>query len=109
MNIQFKSWNCKVIATHYAHDMSKAIHLIDANTHEPITKATVHVDHDAISDSVIAIKDYSENEGMVDTLVNVGIIHPEPVATITTNHVSIPMHELTELGMSLWDEEDEPA
>ena len=50
----------------------------------------------------IAIKDYSENEGMVDTLLEMGIIQGKPVYSIPSGWVQIPVYDLTAKGLSLW-------
>jgi hypothetical protein len=40
------------------------------------------------------IKDYSENEGMVDALVDGGVIAPEPVMTVHTGYVQVSAYRL---------------
>ena len=55
-----------------------------------------------VDDGRVAIKDYSENEGMVDTLLEMGIIKGKPLYTIPSGFVQIPVYELTDKGLSLW-------
>ena len=54
------------------------------------------VPHDAL-----AIKNYSENQGMVTTLTNMGIIGPE-LYRIPSGWTQIHVHQLTEKGHALF-------
>lgn len=60
------------IGTLYA-DGTSAIQLLDAATREPVAKASVNMGI-GLRDGLVFIKDYAENEGMADTLVDAGII-----------------------------------
>ena len=55
-----------------------AIHLDDANEGYPYATASVNVDHVLLADDEVLIKDYSENEGMLDFLVKNNIVTPTP-------------------------------
>ena len=55
-----------------------AIHLDDANEGYPYATATVNIDHVLLADDEVLIKDYSENEGMLDFLVKNNIVTPTP-------------------------------
>jgi hypothetical protein len=68
---------------------------------EPIARVTVNPG-ERVDDGRIAIKDYSENEGMVDTLLEMGIIKGDPLYTIPSGWVQIPVYELTDKGLALW-------
>lgn len=67
----------------------------------PICVCTVNPG-ERVDDGRIAIKDYSENEGMVDTLLEMGIIKGDPLYTIPSGWVQIPVYELTDKGLALW-------
>ena len=67
----------------------------------PICVCTVNPG-ERVDDGRIAIKDYSENEGMADTLLEMGIIKGKPLYTIPSGWVQIPVYELTDKGLSLW-------
>lgn len=71
-----------------------------SNSEGPITKVTVNPDIELPRDR-IAIKDYSENEGMVDWLVSMNIIEPNPVDIIISGWVEIPVHLLTDAGKEI--------
>lgn len=67
---------------------------------EPIVRVTVNPDI-PLPDTQIAIKDYSENEGMVDFCKKIGIIG-KLVRTIPSGFVEIPVYELTESGLEIF-------
>lgn len=48
-----------------------ALWLIDADDGEPVSTCTVNTDDDP---SLVLIKDYSENEGMLNFLIKQGIV-----------------------------------
>lgn len=55
-----------------------AIQLDDVNEGCPYATATVNIDHVLLADNEVLIKDYSENEGMLDFLVKNNIVTPTP-------------------------------
>lgn len=57
---------------------------------EPILTATVNVPEVELADDEVCIKDYSENEGVFDSLIAARIIAPT-TATAEGRHVSIPV------------------
>ena len=62
-----------------------------------------------VPDDMLAIKDHSENEGMVNILTEMGIIG-ERRAVIESGYVKIPVHALTEKGRALFGfKEDVPT
>lgn len=71
--IKFKSWNCKIVRKFYANDRP-ALELIDANDGSPILKATVNLPEYSLNEDEVFIKDWSENAGIYNVLVNEGII-----------------------------------
>lgn len=66
----------------------------------PITKVTTNPDI-SIGNDMIAIKNYSENEGMVDWLKSMDIIEPDPVRIVISGWVEIPIHKLTPNGIRM--------
>lgn len=71
--IKFKKWDCILQFKKYKNNRT-AICLVDAQTFEPVAIATTNVPEVPLKDNEVIIKDYSENEGMLDTLVNANII-----------------------------------
>jgi hypothetical protein len=90
MVVQFKKWICDLTYGRYR-DQSIAIRLRNVVTHEPIAKATVClVTYGKKPEPLnVFIKDYSENEGMVDALAKAGVILPEPVRVIDLHYVKV--------------------
>lgn len=109
MDVKFKQWHCFAVATNYENDR-KAIQLVENETHEPIATATVNIEEIPIADDQVIVKDYSENEGMVDALVAAGIIHQEPETIYEGGYnggVKFPVHQLTEAAKWMWNEGEE--
>lgn len=72
-----------------------AIRLIDAADGMPFATATVCLEDDLLKEGEIAIKDYSENVGILDTLINAGVIE-HPHAFVQSGWVKIPICKLIE-------------
>lgn len=72
-NVKFKDWNCKLRFRKYQNGRT-AIELVDAINGEPIAMATVNIPECALEEDEVIIKNYSENEGMLDALIGAGII-----------------------------------
>jgi hypothetical protein len=70
-----------------------AIKLIDITDGMPFATATVCVEDDLVKEGEVAIKDYSENEGMLDTLIDADVIE-HPHAFIQSGWVKIPVCKL---------------
>jgi hypothetical protein len=51
---------------------------------------------------IIGVKDYGENEGMVDFLKSIGIIEDRPTYKEISGFVTIPYFKLTESGKELF-------
>lgn len=111
--VLFKHYDCVVVATRYAVNGAKALHLIGAPGSEyegePIATCTVNLPDATIklSNDEIFVKNYSENEGMFSALVHAGLIEEKPTGIEVSGWVRIPIARLTKLGMSLWDWEGE--
>lgn len=70
------------------------------DTDGPITKVTVNPDIYIPTDR-IAIKNYSENSGIVEWLISKGIIEEDSTRVVISHWVSIPVHKLTEKGKQM--------
>ena len=55
-----------------------AIQILDAIDGQTYATATVNIDHVLLADNEVLIKDYSENEGMLDFLIKNNIVTPTP-------------------------------
>ncbi len=70
-----------------------AIELLDANDGCPVMVATVNLDDVTLSGNEIIIKDYSENEGVLDFLVQ-NKITSRPKRWISSGWVTCPVVDL---------------
>ena len=104
--VKFKQWEC-LVKTGYYGNGRKAIMLVDSQDGERIATATVNLPMSAeLPDNVVFIKDYSGNEGMVETLRNHYIIEEgEEWLSVKSGFVTISAYMLTEDALKLWEEE----
>ncbi len=70
-----------------------SIELLDANDGCPVMVATVNIDDVTLSGNEIIIKDYSENEGVLDFLIQ-NKITSRPKRWISTGWVTCPVVDL---------------
>lgn len=81
MKIRYRHWDCELIKERYYHGRI-ALSLVAAKDDgdvfegEPIATATVNIPEATLKDDEVLIKDYSENKGMLQTLINAGIVLP---------------------------------
>lgn len=73
MIVNFKEWFCTVKLSKYE-NYRTAIVLEDLFTKETVLVATVNLPEIELSDDEVFIKDWSENAGIYDVLVNAGLI-----------------------------------
>ena len=99
MNVKFHDWHCSLKKAQYANGRD-ALLLLDANTEEPVAYATVNLPDHHIQSGHVFIKDWSENEGMYETLLESGVIK-EVVNQIRSGFVMIKECPLTELTTAL--------
>lgn len=67
-----------------------ALQLADAETGEPIAKATVNIPEIEIAADEAFIKNWSENEGMLEALIEAGLV-TQTVMAGSSNHVDAPI------------------
>ena len=70
---RFLEFDCTYSLGEYTHG-GTAIRIIDANDRMPVATASVWIPN--LREDEIAIKDYSENEGILDALVEADIVYP---------------------------------
>jgi hypothetical protein len=71
--VKFKDWDCIVAYAQYGNGRT-AIQLMAEDDGQPIAIASVNLPDEPMEADEIAIKDYSENEGMLDCLVEAKIV-----------------------------------
>jgi len=79
MKVKFNNWNCVVETSYYVNDSEKiALLLIDADTGERIATASVNMEEpfplDCSKKEHVWIKTWSENEGILEALVEAGVV-----------------------------------
>lgn len=68
--------------------------------------ATVYVvELEQFSDEYVAIKNYAENEGVLNALIDGGVVEEEAVAIIRSGFVDLPIHKLTVRAIKKMKEE----
>ena len=66
------------------------IHLNDAEYGTPFAIATASIPELEMVEGYVAVKDYSENEGMLKFLIDNNIVEP-PVTHVESGYVSLPI------------------
>lgn len=97
MQVQFKQWNCSIQKLQYGNGRIALKLIGNGNFYgEPIAVATVNLIDDATQPDEVVIKDYSENEGIYQALLDADIITPAHRFTQSGWIESIPVCYLTE-------------
>lgn len=65
---------CVVSAGCYGSGGATALQLVEKSTGAPYATATVNVPGAALAADEVLVKDYSENEGMLEALVRAGVV-----------------------------------
>lgn len=73
-----------------------AIQLVERETGEPWTKATVNVVDVPLQPDEMCVKDYAENEGMLDALTAAGLVDAV-VGAADSGYVEIPIVRMSAL------------
>lgn len=83
-----------VVFHRYVGSNNVAIQLV-CDTGEQWCMASVNVPGNPLSDELVAIKNYSENEGIEAILIRAGIIQPEPLRYLACGFAITPIFRLT--------------
>lgn len=83
-----------VVFHRYLGSNNVAIRLV-CETGEQWCMASVNVPGNPLSDELVAIKTYSENEGIDAILIRAGIIQSEPLRYLACGHAITPIFRLT--------------
>lgn len=93
MKVKFKGWDCEVKFAKYQNNNRTAIELVDAEDGLPVAMASINLVNEPMHEEEIAIKDYSENEGMLRCLVKSGVVS-EPLRIAQSGFVHIAICKL---------------
>lgn len=74
--VRFRDWDCKVEFSRYTDNNRLAIILFDAKDGEQIAVASVNLPEAHLPVNHVFIKDWSENAGMLQALVDAKIVRP---------------------------------
>ena len=96
MKIKFSTceYNCRLTWTEYTNNGNVAIVAKDAEDCSPIGVLSVNT-YEELPPDVVAIKDYSENEGVLKSLIDNGVV-AEPEDWIDTGYVKVPVCRILE-------------
>jgi len=95
--IQFKKWDCELVRRQYQNGRV-ALELVawqnvpeqDIFEGEPVATCTVNLPQYPLAKDEVLIKDYSENEGMLQTLLDAGVVELAG-RTVKTGFVVLPV------------------
>ena len=103
MNIKFKKWDCKLNFHEYTNHrtalvLTNAVDMKEDDMVWPvgtqqIAVASVNLPDVPLDSDEIAIKDYGENEGLLECLIDNKVV-TEPIRFIQQGYVSIPICKL---------------
>ena len=102
MMVRYKGEQCIIEFSKYQVNGNTAITLL-TNYGQPMAVATINLG--TLKPNLVAIKNYSENEGIEEFLIKNDIIKTEPIHYIDSGYVSIPVYELTEKSINMINEE----
>lgn len=91
--VKFKDWNCIVVLDKYTSNDRTAILLLEKETGDNIAVASINLPKYDLKDDEVIIKNYSENEGILEVLIEAKIIS-EPSVMIQTGFVKCPVCKL---------------
>jgi hypothetical protein len=92
MDVKFKQWDCSLAFGEYKNGRT-ALFLTDKETSEDVLIASVNLPDWGLRPNEIAIKNYSENEGVLDVLIEHKVVS-KPKRYVNLTHVSVPICEL---------------
>jgi hypothetical protein len=96
-DIEFKGYHCLLMKQHYASNDRVALQLIDKEDGGPVAMATVNIPDAELADGEIIVKNYSENEGMLEALVTAGYAE-DTRRSVASGFISAPVCKLLKHG-----------
>ena len=76
MTVTIHNTECTLVFSRYQNNNRISLQLMELETGEPYMTASVNMPDIYLSDDMICIKNYSENEGILDVLINAHIVLP---------------------------------
>ena len=91
--VNFMGFDCVVQKTNYGNNGRTALQLFDLTDGAPVATATVNIPDVELGENEVLIKNYSENEGMLEALEKGGIVS-RTGESISNGFVTIPIAKL---------------
>jgi hypothetical protein len=88
--VQFKEWTCSIVKRQYDNGRV-ALQLVDDEG--PVATATVNLPDAELGKNEVCVKDWSENQGMLEVLTAAGVVK-QTGKTIRSGFVEVPICEL---------------
>ena len=73
VQVDFGEWKCNVLMERYEHD-EMSLSLVDPTDYSRICRATSNLTDSCSASNEVLIKDYAENAGVLDALVDTGLL-----------------------------------
>lgn len=89
MDLKFHGYDCKIIKREYQNGRI-ALQLISKEDGELVTTATINIPEIELNENETIIKDYSENEGLLDELIKAKVV-TIPTKGVRTGFVVAPI------------------
>ena len=86
--VEFRGWACRVERASYGGTDRIALPLYAVEDGSPVAVATVNLPELALAADEVAIKDYSENEGILALLIAAGVVSP-PQYQVRSGYVTL--------------------
>ncbi|MGN8647912.1 hypothetical protein ACTNEO_05155 [Gracilibacillus sp. HCP3S3_G5_1] len=95
MDVNFKGYDCQVVFGQYGGTRNTAIQLVDNMDDSLVATATVNGELEN-SEEIVGVKNWSENEGMIEALIKANVIEDELLFIEPTGFVAIEYYKLTD-------------
>lgn len=102
-HIHFRDYKCTPSFEEYATTGNTAIRLLDATDGSPVATATVNLSNIALEPTTVLIKNWSENAGVYEALLEAEIIEPLK-AYVPCGYVKALVCDLSEKGKKMLSE-----
>lgn len=91
--VKFNEWDCDVFKARYPANKQNALVLHDADDGDPVATASLCMVNEVIEDDEVIIKEYSENDGITNVLIEAGIIG-KAIRHFPSGYVILHVHKL---------------
>lgn len=86
--VEFRGWTCRVERASYGGTDRIALPLYAVDDGSPVAVATVNLPELALAADEVIVKDYSENEGLLELLVAAEVVSP-PLRELQSGYVTL--------------------